>query len=37
MVYTVDSEWNNRDLFINGRNTIIRFLTYKWAKNTTRF
>jgi len=30
--YTVDSEWRNRDLFINGREEIIVFLTSKWAK-----
>ena len=30
--YTVDSEWRNRDLFINGREEIIVFLTRKWAK-----
>ena len=30
--YTVDSEWRNRDLFINGREEIIAFLTNKWAK-----
>ncbi|UIR54901.1 nuclear transport factor 2 family protein [Sphingobacterium sp. SRCM116780] len=30
--YTVDSEWRNRDLFINGRSAIISFLTDKWKK-----
>lgn len=30
--YTVDSEWRNRDEFINGRQEIIAFLTRKWAK-----
>ena len=30
--YTVNSEWRNRDLFINGREEIIVFLTSKWAK-----
>ncbi len=30
--YTVDSEWRNRDLFINGREEIIEFLTQKWKK-----
>ena len=30
--YTVDSEWRNRDLFINGRKEIILFLTSKWVK-----
>ncbi|WP_055092038.1 nuclear transport factor 2 family protein [Flavobacterium aquidurense] len=30
--YTVDSEWRNRDQFVNGREEIIRFLTKKWEK-----
>ncbi len=30
--YTVDSEWRNRDLFINGRAEIVAFLTGKWEK-----
>lgn len=30
--YTVDSEWRNRDLFINGREEIIAFLKEKWVK-----
>lgn len=30
--YTIDSEWRNRDLFINGREEIIQFLTKKWEK-----
>lgn len=30
--YTEDSEWRNRDEFINGREEIIAFLTRKWAK-----
>ncbi|MEO0570182.1 MAG: nuclear transport factor 2 family protein [Bacteroidota bacterium] len=30
--YTLDSEWRNRDLFINGREEIIAFLTNKWEK-----
>ncbi|WP_205635370.1 nuclear transport factor 2 family protein [Flavivirga aquatica] len=28
--YTVDSEWRNRDQFVNGREEIIAFLTQKW-------
>lgn len=28
--YTIDSEWRNRDSFINGREEIIAFLTQKW-------
>tara|TARA_R110002049_G_scaffold62062_7_gene166310 strand:+ start:1473 stop:1886 length:414 start_codon:yes stop_codon:yes gene_type:complete len=30
--YTVDSEWRNRDTFINGRAEIVNFLTTKWNK-----
>ncbi|WP_165045611.1 nuclear transport factor 2 family protein [Dysgonomonas sp. ZJ709] len=30
--YTIDSEWRNRDVFINGREEIIKFLTAKWIK-----
>lgn len=30
--YTVDCEWRNRHLFINGRKEIIAFLTDKWEK-----
>jgi uncharacterized protein len=32
LAYTVDSEWRNRDQFINGRAAIIAFLTAKWQK-----
>ena len=28
--YSIDSEWRNRDTFINGREEIIEFLTQKW-------
>ena len=30
MAYTPDSEWRNRNLFINGRDDIVAFLTKKW-------
>ncbi len=30
--YTINSEWRNRDLFINGRDEIVAFLKAKWAK-----
>lgn len=30
--YTVDSEWRNRDTFINGREEIVAFLQKKWQK-----
>ena len=32
MAYSVDSQWRNRDLFINGRDEIVEFLTAKFAK-----
>jgi len=32
MAYTIDSEWRNRSLFINGREEIVQFLTEKWKK-----
>jgi len=28
--YTIDSEWRNRNTFINGRKEIVAFLTQKW-------
>ena len=30
--YTVNSEWRNRNLFINGREEIVKFLTDKWNR-----
>ncbi|KGO91831.1 histidine kinase [Flavobacterium subsaxonicum WB 4.1-42 = DSM 21790] len=30
--YTVDSEWRNRNVFINGRQQIIDFLSGKWER-----
>jgi nuclear transport factor 2 (NTF2) superfamily protein len=32
MAYTIDTEWRNRDLFINGREEVKAFLTAKWDK-----
>lgn len=32
LAYTIDSEWRNRDKFINGREEIVKFLTDKWDK-----
>lgn len=32
MAYTVNSEWRNRDLFVNGREAIVEFLSQKWKK-----
>ncbi|MBK1895253.1 nuclear transport factor 2 family protein [Chryseobacterium paridis] len=30
--YTEDSEWRNRDQFVNGRSEIVEFLRQKWAR-----
>lgn len=30
MAYTIDSEWRNRDRFVNGREEIVKFLATKW-------
>ena len=30
LAYTIDSEWRNRNLFLNGREEIVKFLTQKW-------
>lgn len=30
--YTIDSEWRNRNVFINGRSEIAEFLTEKWRR-----
>jgi nuclear transport factor 2 (NTF2) superfamily protein len=32
LAYTIDTEWRNRDLFINGRDEVQSFLTNKWNK-----
>ncbi|TBO44508.1 nuclear transport factor 2 family protein [Pedobacter kyonggii] len=32
LAYTLDSEWRNRDTFINGREEIVKFLEKKWKK-----
>ncbi|MBK6523779.1 MAG: nuclear transport factor 2 family protein [Bacteroidia bacterium] len=32
LAYTIDTEWRNRDLFINGREEVKEFLTMKWEK-----
>jgi uncharacterized protein len=31
LAYTVDSEWRNRNQFLNGRAEIVEFLKRKWA------
>ncbi|MFS4472221.1 DUF1348 family protein [Chryseobacterium sp. T20] len=30
--YTIDSEWRNRDTFVNGREEIVVFLQKKWER-----
>jgi nuclear transport factor 2 (NTF2) superfamily protein len=30
--YTIDTEWRNRDVFINGRQQVVEFLTKKWLR-----
>ena len=32
LAYTIDTEWRNRNLFINGREEVKSFLTAKWEK-----
>ena len=32
LAYTTDSVWRNRAEFLTGRETIVQFLTRKWAK-----
>ncbi|MEU2160207.1 nuclear transport factor 2 family protein [Streptomyces chengbuensis] len=32
LAYTKDSEWRNRDVFLNGRQEIVEFLTDKWRR-----
>lgn len=32
LAYTIDTEWRNRNLFINGREEVKLFLTSKWEK-----
>jgi nuclear transport factor 2 (NTF2) superfamily protein len=32
LAYTPDTEWRNRDQFINGRQQVIEFLSHKWQR-----
>jgi len=32
LAYTIDTEWRNRNEFINGREDVVKFLTSKWKK-----
>ena len=34
MAYSIDSEWRNRDTFLQGRDEIRDFLAQKWAQET---
>ncbi len=31
LAYTVDTEWRNRNQFINGRQAVVEFLAKKWG------
>ena len=33
MAYTLDTEWRNRNEFVNGRDAVREFLTRKWHKD----
>ena len=30
--YTIDGEWRNRNVFLNGREAMVAFLTEKWKR-----
>lgn len=32
LAYTIDTEWRNRNIFINGREEVRNFLAAKWEK-----
>jgi nuclear transport factor 2 (NTF2) superfamily protein len=32
LAYTLDTEWRNRNQFINGREAVLKFLSDKWEK-----
>lgn len=32
LAYTLDTEWRNRNQFINGREAVVKFLSDKWEK-----
>lgn len=34
LAYSIDTEWRNRDLFINGRKEVVSFLNSKWVKES---
>jgi nuclear transport factor 2 (NTF2) superfamily protein len=35
MAYTQDSQWRNRNEFLNGREEVEKFLTKNWENNRT--
>lgn len=32
LAYTEDTEWRNRDVFLNGRAEVVQFLKHKWQR-----
>jgi len=32
LAYTTDTRWRNRDVFVNGRDEVVAFLTQKWQR-----
>jgi uncharacterized protein len=32
LAYTTDTRWRNRDVFVNGRDEVVGFLTQKWQR-----
>ena len=32
LAYTTDTRWRNRDVFVNGRDEVVGFLTQKWER-----
>jgi nuclear transport factor 2 (NTF2) superfamily protein len=32
LAYTVDTQWRNRDVFVDGRGEVVAFLTRKWER-----
>lgn len=32
LAYTPDTRWRNRDVFVNGRDEVVAFLTQKWER-----
>ena len=32
LAYSIDTEWRNRSVFVNGREEVVRLLTDKWSR-----